>query len=165
KYGRPKAAVEAEIFKRLETKALPRPAGGPYGSLGAGRPSFGSSNLPPAGGFGSTSGLPSRPGPPAPAKPAAAGSSFLDEWLAKRQGAAFRPPAGPRPTQPPAKPAASRPAPTEPQPAKPARPELEVPAEPTHAEGVFHINRDTDPAQHQSQVVQIDKDGSISFGD
>ena len=50
KYGRPKAQVEAEIFKRLETKLVERPAG-PYGNLPSGRPSFGAASLPPSGGF------------------------------------------------------------------------------------------------------------------
>jgi hypothetical protein len=57
KYGRPKAKVESEIFARLATKEEPKPA------------------------FGQSAPRPS--GPVAAAKPAS-GSSFLDDWLAKR---------------------------------------------------------------------------------
>jgi hypothetical protein len=66
KFGRPKAAVEADIFSRLATKEEPRPAFGsnPFAS-------------PPAGG----------PAQPAAPKPSAGpgAPSFLDEWLAKRK--------------------------------------------------------------------------------
>lgn len=66
KYGRPKARVESEIFTRLATQEVPKPA------FGAPNP-FGAANTP-------------RPGvPPRPAAPAGTGSSFLDEWLAKRR--------------------------------------------------------------------------------
>ncbi len=69
KYGINRAMIEKEIFKRLEP---PRPAGG-QGTLppGARRPGPGMG--PGAGPMG-----------PPPAKPKS-GSSFLDEWLAKRQ--------------------------------------------------------------------------------
>lgn len=69
KYGRPRAIVEAEIFKRLATQEPPKPAS-PFGGVPA---------KPPLG-------QPSQPGssqPPAIPKPGSA--SFLDEWLAKRQ--------------------------------------------------------------------------------
>ena len=71
KYGRPKAKVEKDIFARLATQEVPKPA-------------FNGSNP-----FGS--GAPPRQGvPPKPAQAAGAstGSSFLDEWLAKRRTAA-----------------------------------------------------------------------------
>lgn len=74
KYGRPRAQVEQEIFKRLRAgdeerearkKALSTgPAGSAFGSLGSGT------------GYGSAASLP---------QPRPAGSSFLDEWLAKRK--------------------------------------------------------------------------------
>ena len=156
KYGRPKAAVESEIFKRLETKAPARPAS-PYDGLGAGRPGFGSSGLPPGGGFGSTA---SRP--PAAQKPASTGSSFLDEWLAKRKSTVVRPTVSP---------AADRSAPRA---GKAQAAKLEVPkgSEPTleaavdkSRSGEFKIDRDIDPAKHQSQVVHIDKEGNVSYGE
>ncbi len=77
KFGRPKAVVESEIFGRLATKEEPKPAFGasPFGQPQAGAP-------------------PRRPGPTTPA-PGATGSSFLDEWLAKRKAN----PTGPQ-TQP-----------------------------------------------------------------
>lgn len=63
KYGRPKAKVEAEIFKRLATKGPPQPqATTPYGQQ---RPA---ANQRPAAGR----------------RPRASGS-FLDDWLAKRR--------------------------------------------------------------------------------
>jgi hypothetical protein len=70
KFGRPKAKVEAEIFGRLSTKEEPRP------------------------GFGAQPGLaPFGPGgaKPAPRPVGTSGSSFLDDWLAKRQ---MNPPTG-----------------------------------------------------------------------
>lgn len=82
KYGRPRAQVQAEIFKRLETKPAPSPFGQPPGlgsqnNLMAGRP-----QLPARPGQ-----LPARPGqlPPRPPAATSSGSSFLDEWLAKRR--------------------------------------------------------------------------------
>lgn len=60
KFGRPKAVVEKEIFSRLQTIEPPRPT------------------------FG-TSGPGGRLAAPANAKPALGGSSFLDDWLAKRR--------------------------------------------------------------------------------
>ena len=69
KYGRPRKKVESLIFERLATKDKPKPTS-----------RFGSSQ---PGGFPATA-----PGPAAARpKPAASssGSSFLDEWLAKRK--------------------------------------------------------------------------------
>lgn len=76
KFGRPKATVEAEIFERLRTKEEPKPAYGPA--------AFGPSSKPQGG-----TGMPA----------ASSGSSFLDEWLAKRR--LSPPPAAPSnlPTQ------------------------------------------------------------------
>ena len=72
KYGRPKATVEKEIFARLATKEEPRPAGFGQGPFGQQPPQF-----------GAKPGMPqARPGGPLPPS---SGSSFLDEWLAKRQ--------------------------------------------------------------------------------
>lgn len=67
KFGRPKSVVEKEIFGRLATKEDPKPAFGnnPFGP--------GPSNTPQR--------------RPAPAQPSNTGSSFLDEWLAKRKAA------------------------------------------------------------------------------
>lgn len=61
KYGRPRGQVEQEIFKRLSVQA-PAPL---------------SASMPPAPG--------QRPFASPKASPGASGSSFLDEWLAKRQ--------------------------------------------------------------------------------
>lgn len=90
KYGRPRKEVESSIFKRLETIEPPRP-------------SFGTTQRPPAG-----------------ARPAASGQSsnktgsFLDDWLAKRsqQPTASSAPRAAQPTTPPAQsqPAQSQPA-------------------------------------------------------
>lgn len=80
KYGRPRAQVEQEIFRRLSVK---KEAGGSRGAFGA-------------------------PGAPS-TKLSGTGSSFLDEWLAKRkQMQAAGPSAGTIPTAPlPASPSAS----------------------------------------------------------
>lgn len=82
KFGRPKAAVEKDIFDRIATKAPPvAPAGGP---LAAGTRPFG----PPAGpapAWGAPAATQSQPNSYAAARPA---GSFMDEWLAKRGSAA-----------------------------------------------------------------------------
>lgn len=90
KYGRPRKVVEEEIFERMKTKVEP-----PKPGFGA-SPSFGSPWNPPASQpFGSPARAPQSFGPPAgnqqpafgapqPGQPKS-GSSFLDEWLAKRQ--------------------------------------------------------------------------------
>lgn len=76
KYGRPKSAVEKEIFARLATKPEPpKPFGSPYGPGPAG--GFGAPGAP-GGGFG---------GPRGPQQmPMTGTGAFLDEWMAKRKG-------------------------------------------------------------------------------
>lgn len=74
KYGRPKSVVEAEIFERLATKDDGPPAGQ------ASRPRPG---MAPAG---------QAPGQPAAPK---SGSSFLDDWINKKQTNSFKMPASP----------------------------------------------------------------------
>jgi hypothetical protein len=65
KFGRPRAKVESEIFARLATKEEPKPAfSSPFGPTAATKGPF---------------------GPPVAPKAPASGSSFLDEWLAKRK--------------------------------------------------------------------------------
>lgn len=95
KYGRPRAQVEAEIFKRLETKPTPSPFGQPQALGGQNKLMPGNSQLPPR-----PVQLPGQiPGqlPQRPMQGASSGSSFLDEWLAKRRQAG---PAAARPQQP-----------------------------------------------------------------
>ncbi|MBX4188753.1 type IV secretory system conjugative DNA transfer family protein, partial [Candidatus Saccharibacteria bacterium] len=170
KYGRPKAQVEAEIFKRLETKQLPRPAS-PFDSPPGGRPNFGGSSLPPGGFPPSRPGLgapgPSSPGPKPPAP--SSGSSFLDEWLAKRKQGIVSPttsqstPKNNPPNQSQQQKPQSRPEPPKPkyEPAPPPAPEAPEPA--ANGEGEFVIDRDIDPADHDTQVVHIDKDGNLKY--
>ncbi|HSW78938.1 MAG TPA: hypothetical protein VLF88_02910 [Candidatus Babeliales bacterium] len=170
KYGRPKAQVDSEIAKRLETKALPRPAS-QFGQLGpGGRPGFGSSSLPPGGlppprsSFGSSN--PSLPAAAAKPKPAGGSSSFLDEWLAKRKETIVRP------TSIPATPpkldsnltTPKTPVQTKRVEEKIDNPKVEAAVEqPQSNVGEFKIDREIDPAKHQSQVVHIDKEGNLSF--
>ncbi len=84
KYGRPQAQVQAEIFKRLETKPAPSPFGQP--------PNIGAQNRTMPNAMASRPQLPARPpqlttgsGGLPTATPTQSGSSFLDEWLAKRR--------------------------------------------------------------------------------
>ncbi len=107
KYGRPKAAVEKEIFARIATLPVPN-----MPSAGAGLSPFGSpapASGAPLGGLGSAPNAPARPlsAPKAP--------SFLDEWFTKRSGPLSMrpspwaaPKAAPKPTAiPPVGPAAA----------------------------------------------------------
>ncbi len=92
KYGRPKAAVEKELFARLATATPPAPASGTFGA-----PS------------GSAFSGPAPGKPQATAKPPSAPGTFLDEWMTKRSG-----PLAMRPSpwsKKPAAPAAPAPAP------------------------------------------------------
>lgn len=174
KYGRPKAQVEAEIFKRLETQPMLR-SPSPFDSLGAGRPSFGSSSLPPGGppsgqagfppprsSFGQPAGLPPKSAP-AP-KPASTGSSFLDEWLAKRKNTIVKPTTAP-PT--PDKPIGEKKngSPNAARIIKPdTTPEPKVVATapaPQPAANEFKIDR-AGQGQQEAHVVHIDKDGNLS---
>lgn len=87
KYGLPRKQVEAEIFDRLATKELPRSTypGSAGGSLASGMPPAGYTS--PAQGLGSPANPMSGGLTPADSKPPipSTGSSFLDEWLKKRQ--------------------------------------------------------------------------------
>jgi hypothetical protein len=99
KYGRPKAVVEAEIFERLATVEEPKPAA-------PARPQAGQM----AG---------ARPAPAAPKT----GSSFLDDWLNKKQTNAFKTPASPFKQAPPVAPITPQQAAMAPQqPLQPAQP-------------------------------------------
>jgi len=69
KHGRPNATVEAEIFKRRASTEPPKPA---LGSTPGGMPQLPGRGPAPA--YGATS-----------PRPAGAGGSFLDYWLAKRR--------------------------------------------------------------------------------
>lgn len=85
KYGHPKATVEAEIFKRMETKALPAASQpGLPSSFGGGAPSPWSS---PNTGVQRPAGQPTAFAP----SPKTAAPSFLDEWLHKRKAPETRP--------------------------------------------------------------------------
>jgi hypothetical protein len=184
KHGRPKATVESEIFKRLETQQRP--------ALGAGQP------LPsgPAGPWPPSALPSSRPAlqPPSPGASAqspkpSTGSSVLDEWLAKRKPPTLQ--SGPRPgsvraAAPPSSSAMSTPwgakpvppgpgastpwaasstaprtSPPPPAPKQPAAPEPMPSIK--NEDGEFKIKQDLDASQHPETTVRIDKDGNISY--
>jgi hypothetical protein len=90
KYGRPRSIVEAEITKRMTTKAALASGAGfgsQTGGVGALNP-----GAKPNQAAGTTS--QARPKPPA------SGSSFLDDWLSKRQGFQVSSPATAGPSLP-----------------------------------------------------------------
>lgn len=170
KHGRPKATVESEIFKRLETK--PRAPSLPPGTQpGFGLDRMGGAPWPPSA-LPPSRPMPTQPTPMMPPK-SSSGSSFLDEWLAKRKNGAGRP------AYQPAVPAASTPwtmsstAPAQPsvsaQSAEPARPEPQPQPAPEpmpkikNESGEFKINRDVADSEHPETTVRIDKDGNISY--
>jgi hypothetical protein len=98
KFGRPRAEVEQAFFKRLgagdaakkeKMDALKKAQQERMAALQQNRPGI------PPGGFGAPAGV---PGAPQAASAPASGSSFLDEWLAKRQQISSVPkPGGPAP--------------------------------------------------------------------
>jgi len=190
KYGRPRAAVEAEIFKRLATQpsrpqlgttrpgaAPPWPASG-YGSAyctpQAAPSSFGSAR-PPTGSL------------PPPARPAGTGSSFLDEWLTKRRtkgtpapgsavsafGSAGPPTAAsPWANQPSAGSVVQPSAQPNPGAAASTPSAAANPASPPAQNDTFKINHDHEHKLAVSQssagaehTMHIDKDGNISYED
>lgn len=79
KHGRPRQIVEKEIFERMKTEEKPKPA---FGS-GAQRPFGGAAPSP----YGPAGMQPAQPqaAPRQAAAPASSGSSFLDQWLDKKQ--------------------------------------------------------------------------------
>ncbi|HSX17818.1 MAG TPA: ATP-binding protein [Candidatus Saccharimonadales bacterium] len=204
KYGRPKATVDSEISKRLATQprkpSLP-PGGSRFGvtpgvegtsmwdELGLPAPKSGAAGaFPPAAPAGrpQSSAL-----PPSMPKPVSSGSSFLDEWLAKRKIEAGESPAVPQPqvqhfAQPAAVPstpwASSSTGPSEPavsarsvEPAAPnpksikesekqSEPEPQPAAMPKVDTGEFKIKRDENgEAQPHEHTIRIDKEGNISY--
>ena len=189
KYGRPRQTVETEIFQRLATQpARPqlgagagRPGGMPPGS-GSPWDRFGA--MPPAAGGASSFG--SRPAglpPPAGAapRPASTGSSFLDEWLAKRKTTSrptFNAPTNPAPapTLPPgSNPATQTPWADNQQPSTPklAESAAEEPTieekpptdrfEPVKSnEHKVSVGQATPNVEH---TLRIDKDGNITYED
>ncbi len=137
KYGRPKAAVEAEIFARLATKEEPKPAFG---------------NSPFAAAPPTTTARPAAPRPAAPTP--ANGSSFLDEWLAKRKAVPSTPTPAPRPTAPASQPpVVTQPLPVPPV-ASPQANEVKIPRTP--AQDVA-ANDGTD----KDDTIYIDRDGTF----
>jgi hypothetical protein len=79
KFGRPKAVVESEIFKRMETKPLPPTASNLSGGFGGGSAPQAWSARSAPGSMPQMTGVSGQP----VAKPSNA--SFLDEWLTKRK--------------------------------------------------------------------------------
>lgn len=162
KYGRSKAAVGADISKRLATAVPARP------SLPAGGQSiFDKYGIPPAAPASSlpaSSARPAAAAPTAPPKALPKSSSFLDEWLEKRKSALPRPVANPAETPKPAAPQFS--APSIPQTPPPIPPTSTTPTAPSSApadDGVFKINRD-EATMSDSGTMHIDSDGNISYG-
>lgn len=132
KFGRPKAIVESEIFGRLATKEDPKPA------FGAGNP-FGQPST--ASPFNTA---PVRPGA-MPPKAGSSGSSFLDEWLAKRK----------------ANPAQSQSVSTSPHAPKPSTPQLDKTSpqlkSPQHVQNTVP----TAPVSPSQSIQKGDKNESV----
>jgi hypothetical protein len=128
KYGRPRAVVESEIFKRLATKEEPKPAFGanPF------------SSLPPGGAGAPRPGAPRSPSAPVSLPPKAKPGSFLDDWLSKRTASPqprpprpFSSPPTVNPAAPPTQPLSSPPGPSggpSPWPTSPAAAQAPPPA-------------------------------------
>ncbi len=167
KYGRAKDQVEAEIFKRMETQ--PRLGAAPRPGL---PPAAGASGSP----FDRLGPLPTSPSPQMAARPGpAGGSSFLDEWLAKRKAGASPASTVSASSAPGATPPAyatfgasseNMVKPTQPQPAQPV---AAKPAQATFSNpGELKIRRDGEDAPRTAddgQTIHIDKDGNIRYAE
>jgi hypothetical protein len=158
KYGRPKAIVEAEIFRRLKTEPKPYPAGlrqpSAFSQLGSG-------TMPPVPSYPRVS-PPSQPQPGS--RPAA--PSFLDEWLAKRKTAAKSIPT-PRPLVAPVTTASNAQLSSMNKPIVPLSGQNEAGAVATSHKtpGELKIHRDGNDngPQEDAHSVHIDKDGNLSY--
>jgi hypothetical protein len=162
KFGRPKANVESEIFGRLATREDPKPAfagGNPFAS-----PSLAPAAAGPRIGAG---------GPGIPASPPSSGSSFLDEWLAKRRtpGSNLTPqPGSPAAStaqgnasianstnnNPPASPA------LEVKPTANASPADAVVTTPPKKDGEVSLRSSGDNHKDQEDTIYIDREGNLS---
>ncbi len=147
KFGHPRAVIEAEITERMKTVAPPpRPNFGasPFGTSPGSAPVTGSSPY----------------GPAATKRPPAGASSFLDEWLAKRQNPtspAGLPPAAPRqpvaqPT-PPYEPMAKLAAPEPPKQA----PKTAAPPPPLSLDKLEEVEPE--------DTIKIDREGNFTNND
>ena len=139
KFGRPKAKVESEIFSRLATKEEPKPAS-PFGSPG---------------------GIGARPmaGAAPAAKTPAPGSSFLDEWLAKRSQT---PSPAPGASAPSLKPAVTALQDRQQPVAAPASPPK--PAQPAPTEGTMDIRNISSTDIEDKEVAGIAQELKQSLG-
>ncbi len=148
KYGRPKAGVEKDIFARMTTKEISKPAfganpvGGAFGAPSSPASPFASPRAlgPVAASAGGSSAV-----PPA----GSSGSSFLDDWLAKR-----------RTTPPPATPPFAQPAAPKIGSAVAAIP-LAVPEPPTDVP-ITTLEPAPSPAPSQP-VVEVTADNHVAF--
>lgn len=171
KYGTPKDKVAADITGRMATKAPERPAFS--GGFGGSANPF--AQLPPAtspwGASPSAGQLaPMTPAAPQASSPIKPGSSFLDEWLAKRKATAA--PAG-YPSVPAtpttslnSAPASINPAATTASTVQQLKPSVEAPIEriPASGQGELKISRDDSGKTNlDTGVVHIDKDGNLSY--
>lgn len=144
KYGRPKAKVEAEIFGRLATKEPPKPTYPAGSPLGSARPQASGTS-------------------PRPTKPAG-GSSFLDEWLAKKRvqqstqtrPTAVRPAAAPAQTTPSPQPSASQRQPASYKVPQPPIPQPQPRPELKKTDGEIDLSQPTD-----GDSIYIDSEGNF----
>lgn len=169
KFGRPRAIVDEEISERMKTIEPPKPSFG-----GAGNQGFG--GFPP----GAKASVPGTFGSSAPKAPSS-GSSFLDDWLAKRRTSST----GSAPTSSPLTPV-SAPSPqinNQPQaPSSPPLTPLNLPTQPASIPPLqpltpinnnpvnapkpnSHVEvslRDNDPStDNASDTIYIDRDGNL----
>lgn len=135
KYGRPKAVVEKEIFDRIST-----PGGDPSK---AAQPDFGR-NFTGGGGTAQQPGVPRQPQRPS------TGSSFLDDWLHKKQTNNFRTPSSPF-NNPPAQPQSQTPSVNDVSATQQVQP-VSAPEQPVA--GVQPLQQPPTPQQTYSQPVE-----------
>lgn len=167
KHGRPKAAVEKEIFARLKTDTPPAPSFGasasPFGATSGTQPSSGFGRpVQPGGAFqnpGAGFGQPATPIAPKPS------GSFLDDWLAKKGTPGVTPNgtvvAGSRPVQPTAQQPLQNTSPT--PPAIPNNPE---PIAPSSTQGELQIQQNQKTSEKKLEPaieneIFIDQDGNF----
>lgn len=141
KHGKPRAVVEKEIMERISSPTVSSPD--------SAKPNFGRNFS--AGGQSQ---------PPQPPKPST-GSSFLDDWLQKKQTNSFKAPSSPFKNQPPAQ-SSSQPAQPQQSTSIPPQPDTSASTQPQPAAPLQTVPQSSIQAPQAPQQAQVVSEPSLS---